>query len=96
MQKSCSRKYFAIPPQIAFAILTRSNQSNIIFTSQCDNYTTQISNPFNGNASHAYFLISVSTHPMQSQFDNGKITVTCTDGSKDSLILKKPENWWPI
>jgi hypothetical protein len=37
-----------------------------------------------------------TTNPMQSRFTNGLVVVTYTDGSRDTLALKNPQNWWPI
>ena len=33
---------------------------------------------------------------MQTRMENGRVTVTYTDGTSDKLSLKNPENWWPI
>ena len=33
---------------------------------------------------------------MQSQFDNGEVIVTYTDGSAERLALRNPTTWWPI
>jgi hypothetical protein len=33
---------------------------------------------------------------MQSRLVNGEVIVEYTDGSKATLQLKNPENWWPI
>lgn len=73
-----------------------AQKQNILFTSQWDNYPAEKSIPLSGSASHAYFLMAGSTNHMQSQFDNGQIVVTYTDGSADSLVLRNPETWWPI
>ena len=69
---------------------------NIVFTSQWDNYPREISVPLKGRASHAYLLMAGSTGPMQSQFDNGEVMVTYTDGTAERLALRNPANWWPI
>lgn len=95
-RKNASANRFIIPQRISFETPADSNQSNIIFTSQWDNYPTQVVLPLSGHATHAYLLMAGSTNPMQSQFDNGKIRVTYTDGTTDSLMLRNPENWWPI
>jgi len=37
-----------------------------------------------------------STNPMQSQLDNGLVTITYSDGTVSALPLRNPTNWWPI
>ena len=37
-----------------------------------------------------------STQNMQSRIENGRVTVTYTDGSTDVLSLENPINWCPI
>ena len=37
-----------------------------------------------------------STNNMQSRIENGRVTVTYADGSKDVLPLENPINWCPI
>jgi len=61
-----------------------------------DNYPDSISIPLKGNSSHAYFLMTGTTNPMQSRIVNGEIIVNYTDGTSDKLELKNPQNWWPI
>lgn len=70
--------------------------NNIIFTSQWDNYPDSAIVPLSGKASHVYLLMAGSTNPMQSRLTNGMIVVKYTDGSSDTLLLRNPENWWPI
>jgi len=41
-------------------------------------------------------LLAGSTNPMQSRITNGKIVVRYIDGTGDTLLLRNPENWWPI
>jgi Domain of unknown function (DUF4450) len=69
---------------------------NIVFTSQWDNYPHEISAPLSGKAAQLYLLMAGSSNPMQSQFINGVVIVTYSDGSTDSLPLENPRNWWPI
>lgn len=73
-----------------------ADEVNILFTSQWDNYPTRKTIPLSGKASHAYFLMAGTTNPMQSQFTNGTLTVVYTDGTKEALELRNPDNWWPI
>jgi hypothetical protein len=69
---------------------------NIVFTSQWTNFPQSLTIPLSGNASGAWLLLAGSTNPMQSQMDNGLIEVAYMDGSRDTLALRNPENWWPI
>lgn len=69
---------------------------NILYTSQWDNYPKEFRVPLSGKSSHAWFLVTGSTNPMQSQLDNGVIVVEYTDGMMDTLLLRNPETWWPI
>ncbi len=84
------------PQGIRFLTPGTPGTKNIVFTSLWDNYPDHQEIPLSGKAGHAYFLMAGSTNPMQSQFDNGKIVVTYTDGSSTTLILRNPETWWPI
>jgi len=70
--------------------------NNIIYTSQWDNYPDSATVPLSGKASHVYLLMAGSTNPMQSRITNGMIRINYTDGSSDTLLLRNPENWWPI
>jgi hypothetical protein len=76
--------------------MLKTGQYNILFTSRWDNYPSEKEIPLSGKAGHAYLLMAGSTNPMQSQFDNGKIIITYTDGSSAVLTLRNPETWWPI
>jgi hypothetical protein len=85
-----------LPQGIVFSSPRDSLKNNILFTSQWDNYPHQTMIPLEGFASHAYLLMAGSTNPMQSRMVNGVIRIQYLDGTKDSLELKNPENWWPI
>ncbi len=85
-----------LPQGIPFSTPGTAGTKNILFTSQWDNYPRQYTIPLTGKSSHAWFLMAGSTNPMQSQFANGAVVVTYTDGSNDSLTLRNPETWWPI
>ena len=86
----------SLPQGIRFSTPGAADVNNIIFSSRWDNYPAEKEIPLTGRAGHAYLLTAGSTNPMQSQFDNGKIIVTYTDGSTAALILRNPETWWPI
>lgn len=84
------------PEGISFKTPSDENLKNIVFTSMWDNFPESINIPLDGKASHAYFMVSGTTNPMQSRIVNGEITVNYTDGTSEILLLKNPENWWPI
>ena len=69
---------------------------NIAFTSQWDNYPRELTVPLSGKAAQVYLLMAGSTSAMQSQFDNGEVIVTYTDGATARLPLRNPTTWWPI
>lgn len=71
-------------------------QKNILFTSQWDNYPDSATVALNGKAGHLHLLMAGSTNPMQSRMTNGFVIVSYTDGTRDSLRLNNPQNWWPI
>ena len=69
---------------------------NILFTSQWDNYPSSATVSLSGQASHLYLLMAGSSPHMQSRMINGVITVEYIDGTKETLPLANPDNWWPI
>ena len=81
---------------IPFQTPGATDTKNILFTSMWDNYPDSIIVPLKGNSSHAYFLMTGTTNPMQSRIVNGEIIINYTDGTSDKLELKNPQNWWPI
>jgi hypothetical protein len=88
--------YFKLPDGIPMATPAANNSTNIIFTSQWNNYPAKINIPLTGKAMHAYFLMAGSTNAMQTRITNGKIIIHYEDGTSDSLLLKNPGTWWPI
>jgi len=86
----------SMPQGIRLQTPAEAGQSNIIFTSQWDNFPREKEIPLSGKADHAYFLMAGSTNHMQSQMDNGKVVITYTDGSIAELMLRNPESWWPV
>jgi hypothetical protein len=85
-----------LPQGISFSTPGTEGKNNILFTSQWDNYPKEFSIPLSGKASHAWFMMTGSTNPMQSQLDNGVIIAEYTNGTRDSLVLRNPETWWPV
>ena len=85
-----------LPQGISFSTPSDTLQSNILFTSQWDNYPKEAVVPLTGTSSHAYLMMAGSTNPMQSRLVNGAVIITYTDNTADTLLLKNPETWWPI
>lgn len=85
-----------LPSGISFQTPADSAVNNIMFSSRWDNYPSQLEVPLSGKASYAWLLMAGSTNPMQSRMDNGMVTLFYKDGTCDSLVLRNPENWWPI
>ncbi|MEO8109070.1 MAG: DUF4450 domain-containing protein [Ginsengibacter sp.] len=84
------------PNGVPFNTPSDSLLNNIVFTSQWDNYPNSIMIPLSGKASQLYLLMAGSTNPMQSRLTNGMIVVSYADNTSDTLLLRNPENWWPI
>jgi hypothetical protein len=95
-EKAKANGQISTPNGIPFQTPSDENQKNIIFTSMWDNFPESIAIPLDGKASHAYFMMAGTTNPMQSRIVNGEIKINYTDGTSDILLLKNPENWWPI
>ncbi|MBK8951829.1 MAG: hypothetical protein IPM85_05415 [Chitinophagaceae bacterium] len=91
-----SENKITLPQGISFSIPSDTLQSNILFTSQWDNYPKEATVPLTGKASHIYLLMAGSTNPMQSRLVNGAVIVSYTDNTADTLLLKNPQSWWPI
>jgi len=85
-----------MPNGVFFSTPSAPEASNVIFTSQWDNYPRDVTVAVSGRASHAYLLMAGSTNFMQSRMDNGEVVVRYTDGSSARLALHIPETWWPI
>jgi len=79
--------------KISFAL---GSDKNIIYTSQWDNFPNTINIPLSGKSGHAWLLMAGTTNHQQSQMTNGIVYIEYKDGTKDSLPLINPENWWPI
>lgn len=91
-----ARNQIELPQGIPFSTPSDTVAKNILFTSQWDNYPNEATIPLAGKAMHIYLLMAGSTNPMQSRITNGAVVVRYTDGSGDTLLLKNPENWYPI
>jgi hypothetical protein len=81
---------------VLFKTPTETNTKNVIFTSQWQNYPTEVSVPLSGKSRRAFLLMAGSSNPMQSWIDNGEVVVNYTDGMEERLSLQNPTTWWPI
>lgn len=91
-----AKNELTLPSGIVFKTPGDTSLKNIVYTSQWDNYPQSVALPLTGKAAAAFFLLAGSTNPMQSRMDNGIIHVFYMDGSQEKLVLRNPENWWPI
>jgi hypothetical protein len=87
---------FVLPNGVPFATPGSDEASNVVFTSQWDNYPRAATVPLAGRARHVYLLMAGSTNHMQSRLDNGEVVVTYADGTTTRLALHNPTTWWPI
>ncbi len=85
-----------LPNGLSFATPAAAETSNVLFTSQWDNYPRAASVPLRGRAGRVFLLMAGSSNAMQSRIDNGEIIVTYTDGTRTRLALRNPESWWPV
>jgi hypothetical protein len=85
-----------LPNGVPLATPGKTDERNIAFVSQWENYPREISVPLAGKSSHAFLLMAGSTGAMQSRFENGEVIVTYADGSTARLALHNPTTWWPI
>ena len=85
-----------LPNGVPFVTPGPGDASNIVFTSQWDNFPRDVTVPLHGRARHVYLLMAGSTNWMQSRLENGAVVVTYADGTTAGLALRNPSNWWPI
>lgn len=85
-----------LPDGVMFRTPGAVDASNIVFTSQWDNYPSEVSIPLSGRARHVHLLMAGSTNHMQSRIDNGEVVVRYADGSVTRFPLRNPSTWWPI
>lgn len=81
---------------IPFKTVGVSDQENIAFTSQWDNYPEMITVPLCGNGDHVYLLMAGSTHHMQFAMVSAMVEVNYKDGTSEQLELINPDTWYPI
>ncbi len=81
---------------IPFKTVGVSDQENIAFTSQWDNYPEKITVPLSGSGDHLYLLMAGSTHHMQFAMVSALVEVNYKDGTSEQLELINPDTWYPI
>jgi hypothetical protein len=82
--------------EVSFSTPSDTLLKNVVFTSQWDNFPDSVTIPLSGKASEIYLLLAGSTNPMQSHVTNGMVVVRYSDNTGETLLLKNPDNWWPI
>ncbi|NLE36574.1 MAG: glycogen debranching protein, partial [Pirellulaceae bacterium] len=87
---------FVGPQGIPLATPGPGDGPNVVFTSRWDNFPNEVEIRLAGRSEHIWLLVAGSTHPMQSQLDNGEVVVTYADGTSEQLPLHNPTTWWPI
>ena len=85
---------FTTAPGIPFA--SSPEGKNAVYTSLFDNYPDSVTIPLNGYAKGIHLLLAGSTNHMQCHMENARISVSYTDGTKETLPLIAPNNWCPI
>ncbi|MGI4863018.1 MAG: DUF4450 domain-containing protein [Janthinobacterium lividum] len=95
-QLAGAKNEIRLPSGVPLRTPGAAGAKNILFVSQWDNYPKQATVPLRGRARHATLLMAGSTNAMQSQFNNGEVVVTYTDGTTATLPLRNPGTWWPI
>ncbi|MDR1273922.1 MAG: DUF4450 domain-containing protein [Odoribacteraceae bacterium] len=96
LREKATGDLFTTPFGLPFITPRDPERPNIAFVSLWDNYPECIAIPLAGRSSHAYFLMAGTTNHMQSQFENGAVTVHYKDGTTATLSLRNPETWAPI
>jgi len=69
---------------------------NSLFLSWFKPHADSVTVPLTGRAAGIYLLLTGTTHPQCSRVQHGLVTVSYSDGMKSRLVLRNPENWWPI
>lgn len=96
LRKNAKNNYFKLQNGLPFFTPANVGSSNILFTSQWNNYPKNAIIPLSGKACHAYFLMAGSTNAMQTRMTNGEIIIHYKNNTSDTLLLKNPDNWCPI
>lgn len=86
----------ALPNDVTLATPGEADAKNILFMSRWDNYPAEAEVALSDSGSQLYLLMTGSTSPMLSRFDNAEVIVTYADGSTQRLPLHNPTTWWPI
>ena len=71
---------------------TTSQEKNIVFVSQWDNFPKQVQIPVKRPAAHACLLMASVTNPMQSGVVNGRVVFHLASNTHETLELVNPKN----
>jgi hypothetical protein len=85
-----------LPNGVPLATPGSSDDFNVLFVSQWENYPAEATVRVEGRARRLFLLMAGSTNWMQSRLDNGEVVVRYRDGSVSRLPLYNPTTWWPI
>ena len=72
------------------------NEPNCLFLSHWDQDQDTLKLPLSGRAHGIYLLLAGTTLPQCSRMQHGTASVTYSDGTSATLVLRNPETWWPI
>lgn len=73
-----------------------SDDVNIAFTSQWDNWPNHITVPVNRKGEAVWLLVCGSSNPMQCGIANAELRMRYVDGVVEKLELVHPQNYWTL
>jgi hypothetical protein len=88
------RGELAIPGGVRFR--ASAGEANCLFLSHWDQDRPSVTLPLQGRAQMLALLLAGTTLPQCSRMVHGTVRVRYADGSAVELLLRNPENWWPI
>ena len=72
------------------------SEANCLFLSLWQQDKSSVDIPLSGHATGIYLLLAGTTFPQTSRMTHCIVAVHYTDGTSSELVLRNPENWWPI
>jgi len=84
------------PLNVSFRTPAKGGGPNCLFLSQWEQDKHFVDIPLSGHASKIFLLMAGTTFPQASRMVHGVATAHYADGSTSELILRNPDNWWPI
>ncbi len=76
--------------------LWANDKTNILFTSQWDNWPHTAAVPVGKSGDAIWFLVCGSSNPMQVQIANAELRMKYADGVIEKLVLVPPLNFWSL